>query len=60
LPARPDPGEVVPAPGVYEVIESRNDVFTIGPSVVLDCGLREICVSDGRSVLVPYPGHSPP
>jgi NADPH-dependent curcumin reductase CurA len=54
------PGEVVPALGVYEVIESRNDVFTVGQSVVLDCGMREICASDGRHAFALHPGHSPP
>ncbi len=54
------PGEIVPALGVYEVIESRNDVFTVGQCVVLDCGMREICASDGRHVIALHPGHSPP
>ncbi len=54
------PGEIVPALGVYEVIESRNDVFTVGQSVVLDCGMREICANDGHHVIALHPGHSPP
>lgn len=54
------PGEVVPALGVYEVIESRNDVFTVGQSVVLDCGMREICASDGHDAVALHPGHCPP
>lgn len=57
-PARP--GEVVPALGVYEVIESRNDVFAVGQSVVLDCGMREVCASDGHNAIALHPGHSPP
>lgn len=54
------PGGIVPALGVYEVIESRNDVFTVGSSVVLDCGMREICASDGHDAIALHPGHSPP
>lgn len=54
------PGEIVPALGVYEVIESRNDVFTVGQSVVLNCGMREICASDGHDAIALHPGHSPP
>lgn len=53
------PGEVVPARGVYEVLESRNDVFTTGQSVVLDCGLRELCATDGHDAVALYPGQSP-
>ncbi len=53
------PGEVVPALGVYEVIESRNDVFAVGQRVVLDCGMRELCVTDGHNAIALHPGHSP-
>lgn len=53
------PGGVVPALGVYEVIESRNDVFTVGQRVVLDCGMRELCATDGHNGVALYPGQSP-
>jgi len=46
-PGLPRPGDVVPARGVGEVIESRHDVFGVGSVVVLDCGLQQLCVSDG-------------
>ena len=55
----PRPGDVVPALGVCEVLESRNDVFTVGQQVVLDCGMRELCVSDGRHACALHPGQSP-
>ena len=53
------PGDLVPARGVYEVIESRNDVFTVGQCVVLDCGMRELCATDGHNAVALYPGQSP-
>src|ERR1700680_815766 len=51
------PGDLVPAHGVGEVIESRHEVFGVGSLVVLDCGLQELCVSDGphARVLAPAP-----
>ncbi len=52
-------GGVVPALGVYEVIESRNDVFTVGQRVVIDCGMRELCATDGHNAVALYPGQSP-
>lgn len=52
-------GDVVPALGVCEVIESRNDVFSVGQLVVLECGMRELCVSDGRTAAALHPGQSP-
>lgn len=59
--ARPglQPGDVVPALGVCEVLESRHDVFAVGQHVVLDCGMRELCVSDGQHVCALHPGQSP-
>src|SRR5256885_8557939 len=42
------PGDLVPAHGVGEVIESRHEVFGVGSLVVLECGLQQLCVSDGR------------
>src|SRR5690348_1805566 len=56
---RPQPGDVVPALGVCEVLESRHDVFAVGQHVVLECGMREICVSDGRHACALHPGQSP-
>lgn len=55
----PQPGDVVPALGVCEVLESRHDVFAVGQHVVLECGMREICVSNGHHVCALHPGQSP-
>lgn len=55
----PQPGDVVPALGVCEVLESRHDVFGVGQQVVLECGMREICVSDGYHASALHPGQSP-
>jgi hypothetical protein len=55
----PRPGDVVPARGVGEVIESRNDVFSVGSLVVLDCGLQQLCVSDGHHARLVHPGQTP-
>jgi NADPH-dependent curcumin reductase len=55
----PQPGDVVPALGVCEVLESRHDVFAVGQQVVLQCGMRELCVSDGWHACALYPGQSP-
>jgi NADPH-dependent curcumin reductase len=53
------PGEVVPAHGVGEVIESRHEVFDVGELVVLECGLQQLCVSDGRNARRLHPGQTP-
>jgi NADPH-dependent curcumin reductase len=55
----PRPGDVVPAPGVGEVIESRHDVFSVGSLVVLDCGLQQLCVSEGQHARLLHPGQTP-
>ena len=55
----PRPGEVVPALGVCEVLESRHDVFATGQLVVVECGMRELCVSDGQHARALHPGQSP-
>jgi hypothetical protein len=55
----PQPGDVVPALGVCEVLESRHDVFAVGQHVVLECGMRELCVSDGHHACALHPGQSP-
>jgi NADPH-dependent curcumin reductase len=56
---RPQPGDVVPALGVCEVLESRHDVFAVGQHIVLECGMREVCVSDGHHACALHPGQSP-
>jgi NADPH-dependent curcumin reductase CurA len=55
----PRPGDLVPAPGVGEVVESRHDVFSAGSLVVLDCGLQQLCVSDGHHARLLHPGQTP-
>jgi NADPH-dependent curcumin reductase len=55
----PRPGDLVPARGVGQVIESRHDVFSVGSSVVLDCGLQQLCVSDGHHARLLHPGQTP-
>jgi NADPH-dependent curcumin reductase len=57
--AGPRPGDVVPALGVCEVLESRHDVFAVGQHVVLECGMRELCVSDGQRACALHPGQAP-
>jgi NADPH-dependent curcumin reductase CurA len=53
------PGDLVPACGVAEVIESRHEVFGIGSLVVLECGLQQLCVSDGGRARLLHPGQTP-
>jgi len=53
------PGDLVPANGVGEVIESRHEVFGVGSLVVLDCGLQQLCVSDGQHARLLHPGQTP-
>jgi NADPH-dependent curcumin reductase len=53
------PGDLVPARGVGQVIESRHDVFAPGSIVVLDCGLQELCVSNGQHARLLHPGQTP-
>ena len=53
------PGDLVPAHGVGEVIESRHEVFSVGSLVVLDCGLQQLCVSDGQHARLLHPGQTP-
>jgi NADPH-dependent curcumin reductase len=53
------PGDLVPAPGVGEVVESRHEVFGVGSLVVLDFGLQHLCVSDGRHARLLHPGQTP-
>ena len=58
-PGLPRPGDVVPAHGVGQVIESRHDVFSVGSLVVLDCGLQQLCVSGGLHARLLHPGQTP-
>ena len=53
------PGDLVPAHGVGEVIESRHEVFGVGSLVVLECGLQQLCVSDGRHARLLHSGQTP-
>jgi NADPH-dependent curcumin reductase CurA len=55
----PRPGDLVPARGVGEVVESRHDVFGVGSLVVLDCGLQQLCVSEGHHARLLHPGQTP-
>ena len=58
-PAAVKPGDLVPARGVGQVIDSRHDVFGIGSLVELDCGLQQLCVSDGQHARLLHPGQTP-
>jgi NADPH-dependent curcumin reductase CurA len=55
----PRPGDIVPARGVGQVIESRHEVFGVGSLVVLDCGLQQLCVSGGQHARLLHPGQTP-
>ncbi|HEX4387433.1 MAG TPA: NADP-dependent oxidoreductase [Steroidobacteraceae bacterium] len=52
-------GDLVPASGVAEVLESRHEVFNVGSLVVLECGLARLCVSDGQHARLLHPGQTP-
>jgi len=52
-------GDLVPASGVAQVLESRHEVFGPGSLVVLECGLTQLCVSDGRHARLLHPGQTP-
>jgi NADPH-dependent curcumin reductase len=52
-------GDLVPARGVGQVIESRHDVFAPGSLVVLDCGLQQLCVSNGQHARLLHAGQTP-
>ncbi|MDE2138728.1 MAG: NADP-dependent oxidoreductase [Gammaproteobacteria bacterium] len=53
------PGDLVPARGVGEVIESRHDVFGVGSVVVLDAGLQQFAVTAGQYARFVHPGQTP-
>lgn len=53
------PGDLVPARGVAQVIESRHDVFGVGSLVVLDAGLQLLTVSNGQHARFVHPGQTP-
>lgn len=44
------PGDVLPARGVCEVVDSRNEIFNTGDLVVMEAGLQKYRVSDGVGV----------
>ncbi len=52
-------GDVVPARGIGEVIESRHDVFAVGSLVVMDAGLQQFAVSTGEFARFVHPGQTP-
>ena len=52
-------GDLVPARGVGEVIESRHDVFGVGSIVVLDAGLQQFTVTNGQYARFLHPGQTP-
>ena len=53
------PGDLVPARGVGEVLESRHDVFGVGSVVVLDAGLQQFAVTNGQHARFVHPGQTP-
>lgn len=53
------PGDLVPARGVGQVIESRHDVFGVGSTVVFDSGLQQYSVSSGHNARFVHPGQTP-
>lgn len=56
----PQPGAVVPARAVAEVLESRHDLFSAGELLVLETGLQKLAVSDGIGAYRLHPGQNPP
>lgn len=56
---RPRAGDLMPARAVCEVIESRNEVFNTGDTVVMEAGLQNYCVSDGVQVQRVKTGSAP-
>ncbi len=55
----PQPGQVMPAAAVAEVIESRHASFKAGDLLVLPAGLQEFVVSDGATAWRVHPEHRP-
>jgi NADPH-dependent curcumin reductase CurA len=53
------PGDLVPARGVAQVVDSRHEVFGVGSLVELDCGLQQLCVSNGQHARLLHPGQTP-
>lgn len=56
----PQPGAVVPARAIAEVVESRHDLFSTGEQLVLETGLQKLAVSDGIGAYRLHPGQNPP
>jgi len=52
-------GDLVPATGVAQVLESRHEVFGPGSVVVLECGLTQLCASNGQHARLLHPGQTP-
>lgn len=55
----PRVGDLTPARAVCEVVDSRNEVFNAGDIVVLETGLQNYFVSDGRQVQRARTGSAP-
>lgn len=55
----PQPGEVMPATSIAEVLASRNDRFSVGDRVVLQTGLQSIALSDGATAWKLHAAHAP-
>jgi NADPH-dependent curcumin reductase len=55
----PQPGDVMPAKAVAEVVESRHPVHAVGDRLVLETGLAEWAVSDGDAAWRLDPRHVP-
>jgi NADPH-dependent curcumin reductase CurA len=55
----PQPGDVMPAKAVAEVVESRHPVHAVGDQLVLETGLAEWAVSDGDAAWRLDPRHVP-
>jgi NADPH-dependent curcumin reductase CurA len=55
----PQPGEVMPAAAVAEVLASRNDRFSVGDRVVLQTGLQSYAISDAAAAWKLHPEHVP-
>ncbi|MCP5360835.1 MAG: NADP-dependent oxidoreductase [Sinobacteraceae bacterium] len=55
----PQPGDVLPARAVAQVVESRHDVWNVGDRLVLETGLQSGTVTDGTDAWPLHPGHLP-
>jgi hypothetical protein len=55
----PQPGSVVPARAVAEVIESRHDVYSVGDCLVLEMGLQRYLATNAVEAHKLRPGQTP-